>query len=150
MRIQEVMTKGARTVPPTMTAVDAWELMRNTRIRHLIVTEGRQVVGVLSDRDVGGRAGAAVRRGQTVADLMSRNVVTIEREDSVRQAANLMRGRTIGCLPVTGNGKLVGIVTTSDLLVLLGRGIDRPQQAERQAPHYRVPHRKQHRAGGAW
>ena len=133
-----------------MPAGDAWEIMRNKSIRHLIVAKGTQVVGVFSDRDAGGRAGATIRRGRTVADLMTRNVVTVDREDTVRKAANLMRGRTIGCLPVTRNGKLVGIVTTSDLLVLLGRGVDRPPHAERQAPHYRVPHRKQHRAGGAW
>jgi CBS-domain-containing membrane protein len=150
MRVQELMTEGVRTVPPTMEADDARELMKHDRIRHLVVAEGRQIVGLLSDRDIGGRTGSA-RTGRTVADLMTRNVVTIDREETVRKATNLMRGRTIGCLPVTGaGGSLVGIITTADLLGVLGRGGDRPTQQERRTLNFKVPHRRQSRAGGAW
>ena len=126
MRVAEVMTEGVQTVPPTMPAVDAWELMRRKRIRHLVVTTGSSVVGVLSDRDAGGRSGGALRSLSTVADLMTSHVVTIEPTATIRKVANLMRGRTIGCIPVTQGKRLVGIVTVSDLLELLGRGIDRP------------------------
>jgi acetoin utilization protein AcuB len=45
---------------------------------------------------------------------------------TVRQAANLLRGRTIGCLPVVEDGAILGIVTTIDLLELIGRGAERP------------------------
>jgi CBS domain-containing protein len=45
---------------------------------------------------------------------------------TIRQAANLLRGRTIGCLPVLEDGKLVGILTTTDLLELIGRASERP------------------------
>jgi CBS-domain-containing membrane protein len=151
MRVQELMTEGVRTVPSTMAARDAWELMKHDRIRHLVVAEGRQIVGLLSDRDIGGRNGGSARTGRTVADLMAKNVVTIDREETVRKAANLMQGRTIGCLPVTGGGgRLVGIITTADLLGLLGHGGDRPTHQERRTLNFKVPHRRQHRAGGAW
>jgi CBS domain-containing protein len=150
MRVQELMTAGVRTVSPAMPARDAWELMKHDRIRHLVVANGGQIVGLLSDRDVGGRTGGSARIGRTVADLMTKNVVTIEREETVRKAANLMRGRTVGCLPVTGGGRLVGIITTADLLGLLGHGGDRPTHQERRTLNYKVPHRRQHRAGGAW
>jgi CBS domain-containing protein len=73
---------------------------------------------------------------------MTRHTVTIDPQETVRRAANVMRGRTIGCLPVIRGGRLVGIVTVSDLLELLGRGIDRPAKAERRGLHYRRPHRK--------
>ena len=61
-----------------------------------------------------------------------------------------MRGRTIGCLPVVERGRLMGIVTVTDLLDLLGRGLDRSTQPERASLHYRVPHRKQRRFSAAW
>jgi len=64
---------------------------------------------------------------QTVEDHMSRRVVTASPEMALRKAANLMRGRSIGCLPVLAEGQLVGIVTTTDLLELIGRGTERPR-----------------------
>jgi len=150
MRLSEVMTEGVQTVPPTMAAADAWELMRRRRIHHLVVKLGSEVVGVLSDRDAGSGVGVAVRAGRTVGDLMTSHLVTMTPTDTVRKAANLMRGRTIGCLPVTDRGRLVGIVTTSDLLQLVGQGIGRPPKATRRIATHRVPHRKQHRSGGSW
>ena len=54
--------------------------------------------------------------------------VTILANMRDRQAANLLRGRTIGCLPIVEDGKAVGIVTTTDLLELIGRGSERPVQ----------------------
>lgn len=150
MRVQELMTDDVRTVQPSTPAGEAWEYMRSKRIHHLVVTNGGAIVGLLSDRDAGGLAGRAVRDGRTVADLMTRNVVTIERTDTVRRAASLMRGHAIGCLPVTRGRKLVGIVTTADLLELLGRGVDRPTRPERHQLNYRVPHRRKTRSGGVW
>jgi acetoin utilization protein AcuB len=111
---------------------------------------GRDVVGVLSDRDAGGRAGSNLRAQLRVRDLMTTDVATATPDITVRKAANLMRGRTIGCLPVLNRGKLVGIVTTSDLLELIGRGRERPTRPERRVLHHRVPHRKVHRGAGLW
>ncbi len=150
MRLADVMTEGVQTVPSTMAAADAWELMRRKRIHHVVVTLAGETIGILSDRDAGSRAGASVRAGRTVADLMTPHAVTMALTDTVRRAANLMRGRTIGCLPVTDRGRLVGIVTTSDLLEVLGRGIDRPTKPARPSATHRVPHRKRNRPGGSW
>ena len=150
MRVFEVMTEAVQTVPPAMTASDAWELMRRNRIHHLVVTSGNRMVGVLSERDTGSRIGARARIGHTVADFMTSPVVTAGRTDTIRVVANLMRGRTIGCLPVVDGERLIGIVTVSDLLEALGRGIDRPVKEIRRMATHRVPHRKQRRAGGAW
>ena len=149
MRIFEVMTKEVETVAPTLIAAEAAERMRQNRIRHLVVKDGRTIVGVLSDREVRGR-GAAQLTQQTVADLMTRSAASIGPRDTVRAAANLMRGRTIGCLPVVERERLIGIVTVTDLLDLLGRGVDRSTQPERVSLHYRVPHRKQRRFSAAW
>jgi CBS domain-containing protein len=150
MRVSELMTTRVHTVPAGTPASDAWELMRRKQIRHLVVVDGTAIIGLLSDRDVGGRAGASVRAGRTVDDLMTSKVVSVEPTETVRSAANLMRGRTIGCLPVVDRGRVVGIITVSDLLRLVGRGVDRPSPATRATTHYRVAHRKQHQAPRAW
>jgi len=150
MRVTEVMTKEVQTVRPGLPAVDAWELMRRKGIHHLVVMADSKVMGVLSDRDAGGRSGASIRARSTVADLMTTAVVTTDPEATIRKIANVMRGRTIGCVPVISGKHLVGIVTASDLLELLGRGIDRPAKPQRHALRYRAPHRKGKRAYGVW
>ena len=149
MRVFEVMTEGVQTVPPGMPASDAWELMRRRRIHHLVVRTGTDILGVLSERDTGGRMGARARIGHIVGDFMTSPVVTVGRTDTIRVVANLMRGRTIGCVPLVDGECLVGIVTVSDLLEALGRGIDRPAKETRRMATPRVSHRKQRRAGGA-
>jgi predicted transcriptional regulator len=111
--------------------------------------EGSALVGVVSARDVVGRRGAGGDR--SIADVMTRRVVTIDAHAQLQRAANVMRGRSIGCLVVTEDDRVTGIITVSDLLDLVGRRGTRPATpAARASTHYRVPHRKQRRAGGAW
>ena len=148
MRVFEVMTAAVQTAPPTMSAAQARELMRRKRCHHLVVTHGRGVAGILSERDFKLSAAAAGTAGPAVADLMTTPVVTVAPNDTIRSVANLMRGRTIGCVPVVERGKLVGIVTVSDLLNTLGGGVDRPAAKSRRTLNFRVPHRKTRRV--AW
>jgi CBS domain-containing protein len=151
MRVQDVMTEGVQTVSPGTAAEDAWALMRQKGIHHLIVTRGARPVGVLSDRDAGGLRGRPLRAGRTVSELMTEPVITVPRTTPVKRAANLMRGHSIGCLVVTDAGKVVGIATVSDLLELIGRGLERPvETAKRWTLKHRAPHRKQRIATGVW
>jgi acetoin utilization protein AcuB len=151
MRAAEIMTKDVQTVPASMPAAQAWELMRRKRIHHLVVAAGSEIVGVLSERDAGGRSGSSLRARSSVAGLMTTAVVTVAPDATIRKIANLMRGRTIGCVPVVQGRRLMGIVTISDLLDLLGRGVGRPAKATRHDLHYRVPHRRVKRgAFGVW
>jgi acetoin utilization protein AcuB len=145
------MTEGVLTVSAGTSAEEAWDLMRMKGIHHLAVVDGRTIAGIISDRDMGGRQGAVVRRNRTVGELMTTRVVTVPPTTPVRKAANLLRGRSIGCLIVTRNGRVRGIVTTADLLELLGGGVERPVETPRRwTLNHRAPHRKQHRAMGVW
>jgi CBS domain-containing protein len=128
MRVFDVMSTPVRTVAVDDSAIAAWELMRLHGTRHLVVEDvDRHVVGVISASDLGGKAGAAIRAGERVADLMTKKVVVARPDTTVREAANMMRGHSIGCLPVLDSrDKLKGIVTVVDLLELLGRGAERP------------------------
>jgi acetoin utilization protein AcuB len=124
MRVRDVMRRRVETVPTTDFAVDARERMRSRRIRHLVVLEGQDVVGVLSSRDLD--SVGLTQGGLIVGDVMTFPVRTVAPDATLREAANLLRGRTIGCLPVIDKGELVGILTTTDLLELIGRGVERP------------------------
>ena len=134
MRLAEIMSTGVKTTSASVTADAAYETMLRHGIRHLVVLEEGRVVGVLSDRDLGGRQGAQTRRGRSVADLMSHHTISATPHTSVKDAANLLRGRTIGCLPIMVKRKLVGIVTATDLLELLGRGVHRPTARAERVP----------------
>jgi acetoin utilization protein AcuB len=141
MRIGEVMTGRVETVPVGETAENALRTMRAKRIHHLVVTRGRETVGVVSIRDLDSLP--SDRSVCTVADVMSSPAVTGNPHMTVREAANLLRGRTIGCLPVLDAGKLVGILTTTDLLELIGRGAERPvSKGKRWVMKGRGPRRK--------
>lgn len=134
MRLQEIMNTEVVTVGPDETAGVAWSRMQRRGIRHLVVTDGARLLGVLSERDLGGRQGGALRRGRIVRDLMTAQVTSAKPVTTLRQAANLMRGRLIGALPVLEDGRVVGIVTATDVLEELGRGSSRPDvRARRQS-----------------
>jgi len=152
IRVQDIMTRNVVTVAPDLPADTAWERMRAKGVHHLVVVRDSEVVGLISDRDAGGRRGQAVRAGHRVADLMTPKPLAVSPDTPVRRAANLMRGRSVGSLVVLGkNGRLVGIVTVADLLDAIGRGVERPVVATRRPPlSHRVPHRKRHTATGVW
>jgi len=138
MRLGEIMTRDVKTATPGESAEDAHRRMRLHRIRHLVVMDGKRVVGVVSERDLGGSRGAALRTGRSVEDLMAREVATAAPDTTIRQAANMMRGRTIGCLPVMESSKLVGIVTVTDLLDLVGEVIRKASTDARWKPVRRM------------
>lgn len=151
MRVKEVMTGKLKTVAPSASADAAWETMKGDHVHHLVVKDGAKLAGILSSGDAGRSRGKSVRAGLRVADLMTEHVVTISANAPLKRAASMMRGRNVGCLVVVDSGKPVGIVTTSDLLELLGRSAIRPTPvSKRPALNFRTPHRKRHRAYGAW
>ncbi len=141
MRVQDVMTRRVETVSAEESAEKALQRMRLKRIHHFVVTLGRKVLGVVSSRDL--EALGSFRQIQLVEEVMTSPAVTATPEMTLRQAANLLRGRIIGCLPVMEEGRLVGILTITDLLEMLGRGIDRPTaKGKRWVMKGRGPRRK--------
>jgi acetoin utilization protein AcuB len=120
MRVYEVMSKAVETVKPKVAASEAKTRMKQRNIHHLVVTNGAKLEGVVSERDLGGAKLPKVLGKFTVSDLMSTPAITVTTRTTLRRAATLMKGRSLGSLIVTSaNGKLAGIVTVSDLLELL-------------------------------
>ena len=124
MRVTEVMKQPVRTVTPNQSVGEAADLMSQYLIEHLVVLDGGAVVGLVAATDCAG-----VNPEIQVRDVMSAKPVTIESDELVSRAANLMRGHRIHSLIVTRNRKLAGIVTTSDLLEIIGKSaghVERP------------------------
>ena len=138
MRVRDVMRKEVRTIKPTESASAARELFRRYDIHHLVVVDQKNVVGLLADRDL-----IDVDVNLPVQRAMAHPAVTIDPNETVRKAAALMAGHVIGSLPVVDDGKLVGIVTTYDLVSLLAKGATRPANAgERPVLAKRGPRNK--------
>ncbi len=111
MYVRDLMTPRVVVVNPSDSLAIARQQLRDNRIHHLVVMDKDRVVGLISYRDLIGKGDM-----QTVADVMSRDVVTVQPWDTVRNAAAMMLGRTHGCLPVIDQGEVAGIITTTDLL----------------------------------
>ncbi|MGH7057730.1 MAG: CBS domain-containing protein [Acetobacteraceae bacterium] len=126
MRLGELMQQRVMTIDSHESASTARSRMRKNRIRHLVVTSDGALTGVISERDLGGRHGGETRKNRSVEELMSPRVVSGTPGMTLRHAANLMRDRIIGSLPVLQGGTLVGIVTATDVLDALGRGSTPP------------------------
>lgn len=120
MKIADLMSRRVHVTGPDLDAETAWRCMQQLHVRHLVVVdEQEQVVGLISERDLGGRHGAELRTGRFVRDLMTPQPIVLDPEVEVQRAAELLRGLAIGCFPVVAGRALVGIVTTSDLLEAL-------------------------------
>lgn len=133
MRVYEVMTKDVETVKPAVLASEAKTRMRQKHIHHLVVTQGSELRGVVSERDLGGPKLPKTLGRWTVEDVMTSPVVTVTTRTPVRRAAALMKGRSIGSLVVTSaNGNVAGIVTVADLLDLIATKPERQSNKERR------------------
>lgn len=133
--VRDVMTRRPITIDPEARLIDAIGIMRDNQIRHLpVVDDKRQIVGIITDRDLRSaamapslveflpphlrqpveRAGMLLERLR-VQDAMTWNVVTTRPDASIPEAGAVMFQHRIGSLPVCTNRDLVGIVTERDI-----------------------------------
>lgn len=132
MLVQEWMTKEVIAITPETSMMKASRIMKDKKVRRLpVVDEAGRVVGVVSDRDV---KEASPSKATTldmhelyyllselkVKDIMTKAPVCAKGNDSVEGVALLMMERGFGGVPVVGDdGKLIGIITESDIFRVL-------------------------------
>lgn len=127
MKVRELMSKDVATVGRNDELSIADDVMTMKRVRHLPVLEDGRLVGMLSQRDLfhaalstalnfGSKAQKEFLKTVPVKEVMTDEVRTIDPNADVKEAARLMIEHQIGCLPVVENGKLIGIVSETDLL----------------------------------
>jgi acetoin utilization protein AcuB len=114
MLISRLMTYGAETVSSHDTLQAAADLMKHGGFRRCPVVDNDQLVGIISDRDV--RAHSGYLGSTRVTAAMTSDPKTVTPKMSVEDAARLMIEHKIGGLPVVEDGKLIGIITTTDVL----------------------------------
>jgi CBS domain-containing protein len=116
--VEEIMTRSTQTVDVGDSIQDAARAMRDSDIGDVIVTDGGQVAGIVTDRDIVVRAIADGRDASTtISDVCTTGVETIEPAASVDDALQKMREHDIRRLPVVQDGSPVGIVSLGDLAV---------------------------------
>jgi acetoin utilization protein AcuB len=136
MRVRELMTGGLITAGPESAVLDARSLMQKERIRHLLVTDKQgELLGIVTDRDIRLNLPSQATSLSvweinhlltrlTLDKVMTRSVITVGPDREARDAAQLMLEHRIGALPVVESGRLVGIVTETDLLRAFVRNAD--------------------------
>ena len=106
------------TVTPADSVLTAQQMMADKDIGLVVVKEGSKLAGVLSERDCARRVLLARKSPEStpVADIMVRNVVTIDAEHTFADCLRLMHKHSIRHLPVVDNGKVIAVVSIRDLL----------------------------------
>jgi CBS domain-containing protein len=116
--VKDVMTTNVVYLSSETTIAEAARTMREQDIGDIVVADGPSLAGVLTDRDVVVRAVAEGRdpEATTVGEIMTRELVTVRSDDTIQQAALLMRDRAVRRLLVCDDDQgLVGVVSIGDL-----------------------------------
>jgi acetoin utilization protein AcuB len=127
-QVSDWMTHDPVTVSPDATLAVAWQLMQENEIRRLLVFD-RELLGVITMSDilrtmpVAGTEADREKRLQmttrTVRDVMTYDPVTVDPEDTIQEAAELMLEYEVSGLPVISGQRPVGIITESDIFRLV-------------------------------
>ena len=118
MNVSEMMSRDIVSVTPDESAVTAARLMFRHNIGAVpVCTEDGKLRGIVTDRDIAIRCVAAENdpEGTPVRDIMSKNMVYVSPEDSIKNASHRMACEQIRRLPVVSGGKLVGMLSLGDM-----------------------------------
>ena len=137
-QLSEIMNRDLVTVDKQASLRRARRILDQHRIRHLLVVDGKRLVGIVTDRDLRqaaffSKSPLTISERQEfmdelkVLEVMSRKLITASSTTTIREAARVMVREKIGCLPVVDGNQLVGIVTQADLLEMLVRGEQAPE-----------------------
>lgn len=126
MFVGERMSHPVITVNPEMPIVDALNLMKREHIRRTPVVKDGKLVGIITNEDLLNASPSPVTSLSvwelnyllskiTVSEIMTENVLTVNEDTPIEEAARIMADNKIGGLPVMRDGRLVGIITETDL-----------------------------------
>jgi acetoin utilization protein AcuB len=126
MKVVDIMTRDPLTVTPVETIGQADELMNTNKIRQLPVVQGKDLVGIVTDRDIRSFLSGSLLESpeerekalnSKISDIMTTEPITLSPEDDLEETVELLIEEKIGGIPVVeGSEGLVGIVTYVDIL----------------------------------
>jgi CBS domain-containing protein len=119
--VRDAMTENPRSIGVSASVVEAARLMREEHIGSLPITEDERLVGMITDRDITTRvvAEAADPKTTSVGDVYSRDLISVEPDNDLEEALQLMSRHQVRRLPVVENERLVGIVAQADIALTL-------------------------------
>ena len=125
--VRDAMTENPRSIGASATVVEAARLMREQHIGSLPITDGEQLVGMITDRDITTRvvAEAADLETTSVGEVSSGDLISVEPDNELDEALNLMARHQVRRLPVVEGGKLVGIVAQADIALTLRQDVQK-------------------------
>lgn len=133
--VQEAMTSNPTAITPDTTAQEAARLMKSEDVGALPIVENGRLTAVITDRDLAIRLLAEARDAKTaVREVASQDLVTIDPQQGLEEAARLMAQHQVRRLPVVEeDGRLVGMLTQADVAqsghdVLTGEVVEKISQ----------------------
>jgi CBS domain-containing protein len=140
--VRDAMTEDPRSIAASASVVEAARLMREEHIGSLPITDDKQLVGMITDRDITTRvvAEAGDPKTTSVEDVYSRDLISVEPDQDLDEALQLMARHQVRRLPVVENNRLVGIVAQADIALAenekktgqLVEAISEPSEGERR------------------
>jgi CBS domain-containing protein len=131
MRVSEIMTKAAVIDHGEDTLAEAARKMWKQQTGSLLVMDGEDLVGIVTERDVLKAVASGARLEEVrVSEVMSKDLVTVGPGTSLREAAKVMADRWIRHLPVVDGGKVVGVMSQRDLAGVLAGALNEPEILE--------------------
>ena len=122
--IADVMTKSVISVDASFTVNDAAKMMEDAKVGAVVIVENNIPIGIVTDRDFVKIIAHAYQITTPVKQIMSSPLYSIDSNESVRVAADLMRELGIRKLPVVDNNNVVGIITATDIVNLLSTCVE--------------------------
>ena len=115
--IRDAMTSNPTAVRPDTSVLEAAQKMKSEDVGALPIVEGDRLVGVVTDRDLAIRVLAEGKSAETaVSEIASKDVVTVDPQQNLEEAARLMAEHQVRRLPVCEeDGKLVGMLAQADV-----------------------------------
>jgi CBS domain-containing protein len=106
------------TIPPDTSVYHALELMVEKNVSALLVMEGDALAGIFTERDYARKVALKGKSSKdtVIADIMTRDLITVKSESSIDECMELMTGKYIRHLPVVDGGKLTGIISIGDVV----------------------------------
>jgi CBS domain-containing protein len=131
VRISAIMTQAAVTDRPDDDLAAAARRMWEQQTGSLLVLQGEDLVGIITERDVLRAVATGTPLDTPVSEVMSKELITVEPGTSLREAARIMTERWIRHLPVLEAGRLVGVVSQRDLAGVLAGALNEPEDLHR-------------------
>jgi CBS domain-containing protein len=120
--IKDIMTKNVISVGADDSVFEAAEVMSSKQVSCLVIMDGELPIGIVTERDFVRRVVAKKLPLDTkVSEIMSKSLITIDPDASIKEAARLMSSNKIRRLPVVKQNRLVGIVVAADFVRNLGK-----------------------------